>query len=254
MLHFAHGHNLRAILSVLLLVCVTACAGEQAPKQAPKPLPPVAGAERLYALNLSMARLALIKTPDQLHTALPYINKLNAYALGPHQKNVPFSIVQLYFTEKGTGTKYVAFAPVAPADSERGRFDSLHELVDQLRTFNPEYYRVQVRNTHFDTLEPVSVWRTDATAARTSINQIYSVLNTNATLFTPVDNAALKLELTEFFMNESLRDAAYLSLESAKSMLALAARNNGESAQIKTLSKKLTRVENTLNEKLPYTW
>lgn len=252
--HFAYAYNLRAILSVLLLVCVAACASEKAPKPAAKPLPPVAGAERLYALNLSMARLALIKTPDQLNGALPYINKMNAYALGAHHEKVPFTMVQLYFTEKGTGTKYVAFAPIAPADSDRGRFDALKELVDQLRTFNPEYYRVQVRTSHFDKLEPVSVWRTDAAAARASINQMYSTVNTNAKFFTPVDNAALKLEMTEFFIEESLRDAAYLSLESAKSMLALATRNSGESAEIKTLSKKLTRVENTLNKKLPYTW
>lgn len=254
MLRIAHAYNLRAICSVALLVFVSACATQPVKQPPAKPQPPLAGAERLYASNLSLARMALIRNPDSLAEALPYINRLNAYALGPHATNVPFTIVQLYFTEKDTDVKYVAFSPVAPAGGSAGRFELLDQMMEALKPFKPVYYQVQIRTTSFGALTPISVWRTDATTARTEINRIYSTLNTNATILSRLENAALKLELTEFFIKHRARDAAYLSLESAKVQLAGASKKDAQSDEVKRLSNELTRVENILNKELPYKW
>ena len=254
MLRTARFFFTRLFLPIGMAALLCSCASDTAPRKPQKPETPVAGAERFYAQNLSLARLQFIKKPSDLAGALPYLNKLNAYALGPHAANAPFTIVQLYFTEPATGTKYIAFAPIAPA-SDASRFDHLAQLVTSLKPFKPEYYRVQVRNTHFAKLEPISVWRTDAEAAQTSINRLYSAMNTNAQLVPRLENAALKLELTEFFTEHALRDAAYLSLESAKGLLASAAENGApEAIALTRLSEKLVRVENTLNKKLPYRW
>lgn len=242
-------------LPAALAFILCSCASDRAPRAPVEPATPVAGAERLYAQNLSMARLSFIHEPQNLQAALPYINKLNAYALGPHTPDAPFTIVQLYFTEKATGTKYIAFAPVAPQADAQTRFEHLTQLVATLRKFNPEYYQIQARNTRFAALTPVSVWRTDAESAHSAINRIYSTMSTNATQPPRLENAALKLELTEFFTEHKLRDAAYLSLESAKALLARAAENGAPKAvALERLSRKLVRVENTLNKQLPYTW
>ena len=89
---------------------------------------------------------------------------------------------------------------------------------------------------------------------RVHVNDLYQTVYESATVPATLEAARLQLSLTKFFMRENIRDAAYVSLENAKDLLARADDSKQEKSEAQALSKEAEMVENTLHKNLPYTF
>lgn len=210
-----------------------------------------------YVFNLSMANLAFDRQPDTLNGARTYLNKMNGYATVKGQKNAkcgPITAVVLAFETTDDDKSHTLVVPVAPAGGKTHELRSLQLAMTVVAPHKPEFHTIQPREVTPDQCAPVPAGRhTKADEARNHVHDLHEDLLATRQHIPAIESARLQLELTRFFMNARIRDAAYLSMEDAKQLLAhLETSTPEEEDEVKAMSQRLEPLENELRTTLPY--
>lgn len=206
---------------------------------------------RSYILNVAMAQLAFERQPNHLAAAQPYLTKINASAKKQGAKNtkeIQVSVAVFRFT---TADNHRLRTVMVPASQTYG-FASLQQVVTILADRKPEFNAL---STSFVTvtLSPIDLHHAAVADVQGKVNERSEEIQTTAQPLPPREEAKLQLGLARFFMQNKIRDAAYLALENAKNSLAeIVPASEEETAQLQALSHDSMALENNLHKNLPY--
>lgn len=236
-----------AVMSCALISCDTLLSSFHTTKHArtAKPAKTHYLAEA-YVKHLALAELALEPTEDDLDI-------IGAYAAQKSTKPERQALVVFEYKTDGEKTLQKIIAPIS-TPAEKSKFTALLEIMNRL---NERTYTLH--NIH---LAVVMVAPGEALKLpEGSINEIKQALDgeqqrllDNAEKMSTLDDARTQLRLIRFFIDHHFRDAAYLSVDNVKHLLASATNNqSGGTDIIKSLSQELEALESQLHKTLPFT-
>ena len=244
--------HLRFALGILLSFALCTCA----------PIPPVThhAANKpkpqyeadAFVTQLSLAKLALAKDKTDTSAAASRLAVIQAYAAQKHRKSAPQPVVILSYTVQGKqGLQQLAAPFDLPVES--ANFPALLEIVNAL---SATPYTLHDVHPAFVSVVPVkSLDAMDGDSEGTKIvldRQLQSMLHRPVPLM-PLDEARVQLQLSHFFANHHVRDAAYLSVENGKQVLAEVAQDaTGNSSGTENLSRQLEAMEDQLHRTMPF--
>lgn len=200
-------------------------------------------------LDLTLAQLALTPPGGNIEAAKPYLRKLHAGTKIKH--SVPLTLLSMdYKVPHGTG-KHTLLVPVPLTDDA-----DFSMLAIVLKHLSGVPYVLQDLHAHAVTLAPPPhvrfSWH-DAALLHHQLARRQKHIIAGAKALPPFTDAKLQLQLTQFFIDQHVRDAAYLAMENTKNALAQATtQQSADPADIAALSKEADVVENDLHEKMPY--
>ena len=231
---------LRFLIGATLLA-VTACGS-------PQPKAPAISREvqtERYVRNLALLQLTLERASADSIAAKTYVKSLNGYSASnkKNAKNIGMRSVLLdYKTESGKNTL------VVPVPQLRGHSD--FTALRSVTALLGGSYTLRGVKAYVLHITPSRLTAFPAETADWSqeVQQHQSVILESTAALAEADNARLQLELVRFFMQQRMRDAAYLAMENAKEALA----SLSQSGDVAALSKEASALENTLHQTLPY--
>lgn len=205
-----------------------------------------------YILNLSLAKLSLSHSSDEGKTiAAPFLQTLHAYTTQPVKAEGTSPIVAVEYKEKGKSTTQWVLIPLeaetlhdASLSQVMTRLNSLPHVIHNIRPL-----RIPVIAALDTSLSEENPHKLRETLDRTILQMMQKMQAM------PADQeAALQLKLSRYFMDRKNRDAAYLSLENAKQLLAkLSQGKEKKSEKVAALTRDMEVLEDQLHRALPFT-
>lgn len=174
---------------------------------------------------------------------------LEAYmAQKPQKLKRQAVLILTYKTSDGERQEVVAPISTKPYTAE---FPALLDVMNKLGTSAT----LQDVHTATTSIVPTDAFKsTDNDQLRIALEQQHQWLMNNAEALPPLDDAQAQLQLIGFFIEYRFRDAAYLSVDNVKRLLASATQQKPvDKDRIRILSKKLETLENLLHKNIPYT-
>lgn len=244
-----------AAFGVMIGAPLTSCTsiasffGPGEEKHAP-PIPAPRSSAASYAEHISLAELALETDPGQASGATPHLSAIKAFARQKPRKTERLTLVILEYKHKGVPATHQL---VAAIDSNKNDFSSVGRVMQGLR----ESPLLQLQNVRVGatSVTPSRKLAAPVRHQKTSdfLEKLHQNLMLEYTALPPRGTIELQLSLAEFFTRERYQDAAYLSLDNAKRLLADAVHDQTLDADaLAALSQRLEGLEGALKEQLPY--
>jgi hypothetical protein len=200
-----------------------------------------------FVLNLALAELALNNDAD---SATPYVKALNRAGeqnTSPKTIELPVVVIDYTLTKKTKIKKLLV--PVVISETQP-KFSSLEKILQHFPAshvlHNLQAYTVIVA------LPPSFKFSKDnAVLLAEQLKEERDEIMASAEPLPAYDTARLQLQLTQFFLDNHLRDAAYLSMENAKDTLTSMARTEPDQ-NITALSQEAHAMESKLHKEMPF--
>lgn len=238
---------------ILLTLLVLAACGDPTPVR--KPQGSSAAGTQAYLQDLSMAHLSFERKPNDYAAAEPYVKDLNKYALKKAPKPVPVTVVVLGYKTRDDQKSRKLMVPITAPQGRATDYSPIRKVTNTLAGSRPEYRSVLVRTATLATREALPVGKGKTEQVENKVHDMYQTVYESVQTPPRSDAARLQMGLTRFFMLEGIRDAAYVSLENAKELLAgVDTSQQGDANEVQALSRELEKLEDTLHKKLPYTF
>lgn len=201
-----------------------------------------------YVLNLTLAQLALVPPGGNVRAAEPHVKKLSAENDPRHP--VSLTLLSLDYKTPPKNEKFALLAPVALNDE--GNFPLLAAVLKRLAGAPYTLHDVHVHTILFAPRRVRWSWQDPALLHR-QLQWRQKHIMADAKPLPPLVDAGLELRLTRFFMQQGVRDAAYLAMENTKAALAQATTQKAaDPADIAALSKEAEAQEVELRKEMPY--
>ena len=195
-----------------------------------------------YVTNLALARLALVANPD--NDIADSAEAINGYAAKKQHKQSKLNVIIISYQAKDDGSMQEIVAPIASG--------SLQTVMDKFANTGT----IQSLRVATVTLQPdkSQALPKDSRQLIPTLYQQQQTLLINVRNLDLTDDIKTQLNLIAFFTSGHYQDAAYLSVDNVKRLLADATlkKKLNENA-LQSFSKELESKESTLKEVLPYT-
>jgi hypothetical protein len=251
-----------AMTSIIMAVPLSSCTfvaslfepAQEAPlKPAPIPAAKITGMD--YAGHITMARLAMDAAPETEAELAPHLAAIKKYAKQKPGKGEKLTLVILeYKSHDHQGTHQV----VAAVDRDKDDFSLLEKIMVRLHGMDKRngsaliLQNIRVVATKVSPSRTLAVPRKQDTVAE-FLDSLQQYLMKERQGLTARDTIELQLSLIEFFTARQFQDAAYLSFDNAKRLLADAGHDQTlDPDTLKAFSQRLEMLEGKLKEQLPY--
>jgi hypothetical protein len=235
----------RAAAVIALALLLASCSQWFTPRHSYHPRPQQAKTHYkpdAFVEHLALARLSGDGMAEEDYAVL------QAYMAQKPQQSRRQSVLIISYQEDGERSDVAAPVSVDPYNTQ---FPSLLAILQKLgpRTLHD----LRLVNT---TVVPTDAFRTaaDADAQRIALEQQEQWLISNAEALAPLEEAQAQLQLATFFIDNRFRDAAYLTVDNVKRLLATASnRKTIGRDTLRILSRKLDMLEEQLHKTMPFT-
>lgn len=204
-----------------------------------------------YVENLSLARLELAQRPADIAGLSPRLTVVKNYMAQTKAKPQALTLVDFTYTQPGKDGTQEALAPISLTQRQ---FPSLSKVMDAM---GAKAYRLQNIRVVATTVEPDAtlVTKEEPLALAGSLEAQQQTLLAQSGKLSAADDIMTQIALIEYFTDHRQQDAAYLTLENVKRMLATATQDKTlDEESLTTLSAKLGAMESHLKQRLPYTF
>ena len=245
---------------MMCTICLSGCASwfEAAPVKTVK-AKTVKHAKRLeakadasrYIESLTLAQEALVKNPvDMASIALP-LSRIQTYMAQANTKAQLVMVVVFDYGVKDSNAQPHAIAPISLAE---GDFPSVGLV---LKSVTPLPYILE--NIRVLVMQPMPnsafTLPEEPLALAEMLNAQQGFLLTHYSRLTPKEEITAHMALLTYFTNHRQQDAAYLTLENTKQLLATATQTQSlDEASLASFSANLNQMEGQLKRALPYTF
>ncbi len=210
-------------------------------KHAPQKTTYDAGA---YVANLTMGRLALSGEDVSDNVAM-----INSYA---GQKKSKAEQLMIIIIDYKINPDAPAQQFVAPAITGKADFPYLQLIMDKLNGAGGAIQNIHLAGVVVRADKSLALPKESAQLTSALDTQQRNIL-TQSHALEMKDDIKTQLALIDFFTKHLCRDAAYLSVDNVKRMLAKVAQNkNMDDAELQSFSKDLEKEESNLKSVLPY--
>ena len=238
-----------ATVSVLCVVSACSMFGTTQPPAKKSPLAKAAGTQP-YLQNMVLAHATFEQQAENNAAAIGYVTKMNKYAVQKPVKPLPVTVVELSYRTQADQKNHILLVPVIAPGGRLTDFSNLRQVTQKLAPQRPDYRAIHIRRILLATREDVDTRHGSADEVASHVNDLYQTVAESAVVPPTRDAARVQIALTRFFMHEHVRDAAYVSLENAKDLVASA----DDKGTTPALAQELETLENELHKKLPYTF
>lgn len=256
--------GLAITLALGLVLPLAACDSLFTPK--PKPVHHVQAVAKpttadAYLAHLALARLELPVAVEDTQAADADLDIVQAYHAAPKTKagkkakaQKPEALTALLVSYKEEADNYPHHLLLPVDGLLMNKPCAVENVITRLQSDGAQLhdlalYTVSVRPDR--TLK----WPDTTEETRRLLAELQQrVWETNQPL-SPLEDARAQLQLARYFISNHLRDAAYISVDNVKRLLATATRSHpGEADAIEALSKELDSVEVELHAAMPYSF
>jgi len=219
-----------------------------------KPQPPQNTVDGdVFIENVSLSRLALIARPDDTDAIASNLATIKSYAnqqpKHKHAKTQSVTLAIIDYKLSNDGTLRQVIAPVPDANN---RFALLQGVMEKLSSLPVTLHNIHLVSTTI-TPDKSQIPPSDSAQIAAALDQQQTTILQPSVSLKLLDDINTQLALMDFFTRHHYQDAAYLTLDNVKRMLANAAQNKTiDEAKLKVLSQKLETQESTLKIELPY--
>ncbi len=199
-------------------------------------LPPISGGFYLEKVQLTLLEVADSQEISNLKAIKSYTEQSSA-----NPEKLPAIILTF---KNGAASERLILSATPPA--------TLPAMMKKLESTG---YRLQDIHLVNVTLAPAPIpGELEGTALRQVLQQQEQQIADSAQKLPPLEEAKLQLELIRFFIKQRCRDAAYLSVDNVKRLLADAtSAQPGDKALIESLSQQVETLDTELRKTMPYT-
>lgn len=203
-----------------------------------------------YVKHLSLARLSMSNELADYADAAPNIEIMDAYSEQKRTKPDNQAVLIIQYERKSGGGKQTLLAPIKLG--EKADTPGLLSIMNAL-TLNPSMLhdlRVATATVNAEPLGEMS--ELGSVQIRRALDAKHREVMETGKAPAVLDNVRTQMSLTRFFIANRFRDAAYLSVDNIKKLLASASSSADESA-IKQLSAQFEVLETELHKVMPFT-
>lgn len=191
--------------------------------------------------HISLARLALAVDSDDISAAADDLDIVQAYS--KQRGNKPMSQTLLILGSSQSPRKVIA--PVSSANAAES--PGLRSVMARLQDSGYTLHDIRLVTASLPAPTPLNFSEKPAQDIRQALDRQQDALLANTSPLPPLDEARVQLQLISFFIRHHLRDAAYLSVDNVKQLLATATRDQSiDAPRLKTLSQQLETLEGEL--------
>ncbi len=204
-----------------------------------------------YIENLALAKLELYARPADLAGVSPRLTVIKDYlAQTKAQGQVVTMVVVDYTTAEKTDTQQI-MAPIALSNPG---FPALTKVMADLSAGGYRLQNIQVLSTQAAP-DVNFVMPEEPLAIEGALDALQRRLLAQYGKLKTADEVMTQIALIEYFTDHANQDAAYMTLENVKRMLATASQDKTlDNESLATLSTKLEHMEARLKKKMPYTF
>lgn len=203
---------------------------------------------RSFVENLTLARLELLAHPEAPYGLSPRLNTMRGYLA--HGKSDVVKLVVLDFTVKGSGAQS-ALVPISLGDRS---FAALTSALHALEAVPHTLSNVRLLSTQ-PTPDANVFLPDDPQALRDALDAQQRHLLAQYSKPAPQEEISTQLALIDYFTTHRQQDAAYLTLENTKRLLAEASQKKTlDDAALSSFTTRFSALESTLKQRLPYTF
>jgi hypothetical protein len=201
-----------------------------------------------YIFSLSQALLVLENGGTAKEVASD-LKVIESYSAVKRSKPTVLKLVVMDYTLQNGGSteKVMVYTGSQGQDTA-----SLSKLTKRMNSYKATLSEIKVLSVAVKPGPKAKLTRHDAKQLQTILSAEQDEMLAGATKLASLDEARMQIELLEFFMQRKEKDAAYLCADTAKRLLAKAARREENEAQANALSAKLDKLEGTLRQNMPY--
>ena len=210
-----------------------------------------------FVEHVTLAELALPPDAADVSVAKEELDALRADVTQKPGKLQRQAIVMLDYTAGGSRLlqQIAAPIPIPPGDDD---FSSLMEILQALG--NTPYVLHNLRLASVS-VAPLGTLRKTLKSPDAPVGEVRQALAEQQQAFLDsaknlplLDDAQAQLQLLSFFIDHNFRDAAYLSADNVKRLLAVATQKQPQdSERIRGLSQRLDDLESQLHKTMPFT-
>lgn len=208
-----------------------------------------------YLVHLSLAELALENgAPGLLTSQVDYTDARN-FSLKKQDGTITQPVIVIEYGIKRKSDHRMVIVPFE-MPHESSQFSDLADIMTKLETLPYTLYDLRMVKIQIPPQTPLGIQGNDPIASQAVIEDRFRTLLKNSSTIAPLVQTKIDLQETQFFMEHSYKDAAYIALENAKLSIAKAAAvgRDEDSATIKILSDAIEEEENHLRQSMPFTF
>lgn len=249
--------NLRFARQALLIAATCSLAScawlESTPPRKPAPvrLAESESQPEAYVKNIALAQLALTDSDDTA-TALSRLKAAQTYSLHKKAKPSRQIVAVLEYRLKNAKTMQKLVVPVNTL-SENLESPPAMEVMHRFAATPSTLHDISVASAMVTPAGPLKLSDASPKHLQQVTDQQQQHLLKTAANLPPLEDARIQLQLVRFFIDQRFRDAAYLSTENVKQLLASAQQHGGDAATIQSLLHDMEELEGELHKTMPYT-
>jgi hypothetical protein len=235
---------------LLMLAALALCSCEPGPKHKPHAKAkskPVISAES-YVQNLSLARLNVTDDADD-GAVSANLDTIQGYGAQKKPKRERVTLVVLDYKKDGASKMQQVIAPVNLA-SGNSNFPAALEIMNRLNDSSYQLHDLDVVATSITPDPALKLPESGAAEIRENLSARQAAMLEHAQPLNPLANARAQLQLIRFFKDHNFRDAAYLSVDNVKKILA-GMSGKADEQTVKELSQQLESLEGELHKTMP---
>ena len=207
----------------------------------------------IFVYNLALARLVLPANTTDLLVATSSLHIIQKYSAHKHIKPVSQTIMVIEYKSSGSTAMQKIIAPITMSSENTGFFDLL-DIMNKLGATPYTLYNISLAQTMVAPYEPLKLSSANTEQVRQNLDQQQQHLLKNSQKLALLDDAQEQLKLISFFMEQRFRDAAYISIDNVKQLLAVASQKRPDDKEtITQLSKQLEDIEGQVHTRMPFT-
>ncbi len=239
------------VVSMLALCSCSALTQlfEPAPKpvvEQPEPQKKVYDAPA-FIYSLASAKLAL-ENGEQVKDIASDVKVLESYSTVKRKKSATLPLVVMDY-KVGSSDKLQKL--VVYTGSEGSDTASLGKLVKRMDGYKTIPQEITVLSVPVKTT-PMKFAKKDSAQALALVKEEQDTLLAHGSKLAAIDEAQIQISLLRFFIDHKKKDAAYLSADAAKRLLATAVQKPDDAQDANELSGDLDKLEGELRKNLPY--
>lgn len=233
----------------LLALCSCADLFNQGHKEpAPQPVQKKTYDAPAYVNGLSSANV-ILSSGGTLKDAASDLKIIESYTSVKRTKTVQVPAAVLYYTTDNSKT--VQRSPVYTGAQGQDTA-ALSKLMKRLEPAHPVLSEIKVQSLPVSVSSPFKQGKQDAAQVTEALQARQVELLAGGLKMGRIEEARIHIALLEFFMERKQKDAAYLSADAARRLLAKAVQKKAEEEQASALTTKLDTLEGQLRQTMPY--
>lgn len=245
---------IHAFVLALLPVLLFACTQNTPPDKGRPPykivkIPP--SKPKDYVLNLSLATIKLAQETPTPASLAPYLEVIEKYSSqkGAAKSQKITTVIVEYKTAKAEETQKLL---VPFNNASKQKFSSLRDVINQLGA-NAVLYNVKPVHTHVFVPNKMILAKRPLSEIRDTVTGRLQSLIAVSKPFSAMEETRVQMHLAKLFMENRMRDAAYLAIDNAKNSLAQVEKDTPQDRAGNGLASELEQLESDIRKTMPFT-